>query len=139
MDLHEHLKKVVSVAFREEQDNKDAQQLLEMAVSLFQKARCTYLSFVGTRLFYGTVAMGIPAGGNWVRQVEITLRPFSAPPAITATVQSPKSPGEAFVIYNITVVQDPAQTVIKLSATNVECRVPSDLPYLCSYVVVGLA
>jgi hypothetical protein len=92
-----------------------------------------------TRLFYGTVAMAIPAGGNHVRQVEITLPPFSAAPAITATVQSPQSPGEAFVIYNITLVQDPTQTIIKFSATNVETGVPSDLPYLCSYVVVGQA
>ncbi len=92
-----------------------------------------------TRLFYGTVAMAIPVGGKHVRQVEITLPSFSAPPATTATVQSPQSPGEAFVIYNITVVQDSTQTVIKFSATNVEPGVPSDLPYLCSYVVVGPA
>lgn len=99
-----------------------------------------YTESIGrTRLYYGTVPMAIPAGGNHVRQVEITLPPFSAPPATTATVQSPESPGEAFVIYNITVQQDPAQTVIKFSATNVESGAPSDLPYWCSYVVVGLS
>jgi hypothetical protein len=84
--------------------------------------------------------MAIPDKSPHVRQVEIVLPSFSAPPAVTATVQSPESPGEAFVIYNITVVQDdPNQTVIKFSATNVQTAVPSDLGYLCSYVVVGLA
>jgi hypothetical protein len=92
-----------------------------------------------TRLIYGTVAMAIPAGGNHVRQIEITLPPFSALPAITATVQSPQSDGEAFVIFNIAVVQDPTQTIIKFSAANVETGVASVLPYLCSYVVVGPA
>ncbi len=99
-----------------------------------------YTETIGnSRLFYGTVAMAIPAGGGHVRQVEITLPPFSALPATTATVQSPQSYGEAFVIYNITVVQDPTQTVIKFSATNVETGVASVLPYVCSYVVAGPA
>ena len=83
--------------------------------------------------------MAIPSGGKFMRQITIWLPAFSAPPAITATVQSPQSNGEAFKLYNITVNQYPTKTEIEFSATNMEPRVDSDLPYLCSYVVVGLA
>lgn len=81
--------------------------------------------------------MIIPAGGAHVRQAEIQLPGFTQPPAITATVFSPQSPGTAFVIYNITVVHNPQQTLIKFSATNVQSGVPSDLPFWCSYIVNG--
>jgi hypothetical protein len=92
-----------------------------------------------THLFYGNVAMVVPAGGGQVRQAEIRLPLFSGPPAVTATVFSPQSPGEAFVIYNIEVNQLGQQTQIVFSATNVETGVPSNLNYWCSYVVVGPA
>lgn len=92
-----------------------------------------------SNLFCGNVAMVVTAGGAHVRQAEIRLPLFSGPPAVTATVFSPQSPGEAFVIYNVEVNRLGEQTQIVFSATNVETGVESSLNYWCSYVVVGPA
>jgi hypothetical protein len=94
-------------------------------------------AFGGSRIFCGNVIMAVPAGEAHLRQAEIALPAFSSAPAITTTVFSPQSDGEAFAIYNIDVVREAEQTVIKFWATNVQTGVPSDLQYWCSYMVVG--
>ncbi|HEX3462514.1 MAG TPA: hypothetical protein VHS78_00490 [Candidatus Elarobacter sp.] len=89
------------------------------------------------RVAYGNVLMAIPQGGAHVREVEIRVPAFSGPPAITATVFSPHSPGPAFAVYNIQAQPLEGQTQIVIAATNVEKGVPQPYDYYCSYVIIG--
>ena len=89
------------------------------------------------RIAYGNALMVIPEGGAHVREVEIRVPLFSGPPAVTATVFSPESPGTAFAIFDIKAQPLEGQTQIVVAAANVDIGKPVTYEYWCSYVIVG--
>jgi hypothetical protein len=93
---------------------------------------------VGAHTIYAeTLPMFIPAGGAHVRQVFFNLPKLQPNPTVVATTYSNQSPGNAFAIWDITIAQEPNQTVIKVSATNVEKGFAVPFDYFCGIVVVG--
>jgi hypothetical protein len=95
---------------------------------------------IGSNLVvYGRAQMIIPQGGKHVRQVAVYIPAlFNGTPSVTATVYSPQSPGTMFALYNIQINDLGTQTQVAFSAANVQIGTPSDLTFVCDYVVSGI-
>jgi hypothetical protein len=90
-------------------------------------------------LVYGRALMIIPQGGKHVRQVAVYIpATFNGTPSVTATVYSPESPGTMFSLYNVKVNDLGYQTQVAFSSANVQIGTPSDLTFVCDYVVSGI-
>ncbi|HSS20329.1 MAG TPA: hypothetical protein VLL54_09650 [Pyrinomonadaceae bacterium] len=90
----------------------------------------------GVTLLAGQVAMGIPQGGNHVRQAMVTLPRFKRPPVINATICATDSPGNMFYFYQILYIDQAASAQIKFSAQSLQAG-GDNFHYVCHYTVVG--
>lgn len=90
-----------------------------------------------TVIISGRAKMAIPSGGAHVRAVEVFLpERFKGRPTIVATLQSPDSTGNCFVIWNIGCNDLGGQTQIVIHASSMEGRA-NDFEFWCDYMIMG--
>ena len=97
------------------------------------------LQVAQTLICSGTAKMIMPQGGAHVRQVELRLPRFKSDPAISTTIFSMDSPGNAFAVWSVVMNYLGNQTQIVISACNVQTGQPVPFEYFCSYVIIGQA
>lgn len=94
-------------------------------------------------VFTGTVDMAIPAGYNrsMFRVAEIRLpHLFETKPTVNLTLYGTEGSDilrYTFVVYNITLNEQGAETQIAIEASNTNKAEPCSLHIFCDYIVIG--
>lgn len=97
-------------------------------------------------VLHGSGIMGIPEGGDSIREIEFRCQRLAERPIVCATVSSEKSAGVTFAVYNVTINQLRAQTQIAVSAQILHSpdapqdsprKAGSRLPIRCDVIVIG--